>query len=364
MTWINADNRPNAPNVHLTTYTTEDHNATWTRAFNPATKENGVNVYEWMLRYTRTSAGGSVGGSGAGAVPGSVKANAGADIKIDKSWNFAPLLNGTLSTAPGGWLTKWTWTKVAGPASYTIANPNAAQTRVSGLGAGTYTFRLTVTSNTGVVGTDDVNVIVSGTGGTTGSPTVKVNAGADLTIDKSWNFAPLLNGTLSTVPGGGWFVKSVWTKIAGPASFSITSPNATQTRVSGLSVGTYTFRLTMTTNTGVVGTDDVNVIVTGTGGTTGSSAVKVNAGADAKINKSWNFAPLLNGTLSKVAGGGWFVKSAWTKIAGPASYSIASPSATQTRVSGLAVGTYTFRLTMTTNTGAVGTDDVNVVVVP
>ena len=152
--WINADNPSNASNVHMTTYTSgESHNTTWFKAFNPLTKENGINIYEWMLRYKRT-------GTGVVTTPPPVQApppvtptppttptgatptaKAGADATIHKSWNFAPLLNGTTSTIPGGWFTSAKWTKVSGPDDYVMVNANTLQTRVTLPTVGVYTFR-------------------------------------------------------------------------------------------------------------------------------------------------------------------------------------------------------------------------------
>jgi len=53
-------------------------------------------------------------------------------------------------------------TKVSGPASYTIANPNNAQTSVTNLAAGIYVFRLTAISSLSASPIyDDVQVTVN-----------------------------------------------------------------------------------------------------------------------------------------------------------------------------------------------------------
>ena len=158
--WIKNYNSRNAANIRLTTYTTESHNATWARAFNPATKVKGMNVYEWMLQYTRKGNSGLSAKPDPGSDSRPVLINAGADVTIRKWWKFSPLLNGTLTTVPHGWVTRWHWSKVSGPPSYSIAHPAAAKTRVSGLSVGTYIFRLTVTATTGAVASDDVKIVV------------------------------------------------------------------------------------------------------------------------------------------------------------------------------------------------------------
>jgi len=50
---------------------------------------------------------------------------------------------------------------VSGPAPYLIATPNAGKTKVTGLIAGTYVFRVTVTDNEGETSTDDVTVTMT-----------------------------------------------------------------------------------------------------------------------------------------------------------------------------------------------------------
>jgi dienelactone hydrolase len=171
--WIKSDNPANASNVNITVYTGgESHNTTWFKAFNPATYMNGVNIYQWMLKYRRTGAG--VPTPAPTPAPptktptptptppaaGGATAHAGTDVTIYKRWNFAPLLNGTRSTIPGGWFTSMSWTKVGGPSTYKFANGNASQTRVSFTGTGVYTFRLTVKTNKGATATDDVVITV------------------------------------------------------------------------------------------------------------------------------------------------------------------------------------------------------------
>jgi len=177
ISWIKADNPGNAANVKLTVLTAnEDHNTTWAKAFNPANRWDGYNVYEWMLRYQRTGTGVTV--TSPAPPPATTPtppvtpappttpaaapvARAGADVTINKWWNFSPLLNGTTSTISGGWFVSAKWTKIAGPATYSIANANAFQTRVTLPEVGVYTFRLTVTTNKGATATDDINITVN-----------------------------------------------------------------------------------------------------------------------------------------------------------------------------------------------------------
>src|SRR5262249_16598319 len=56
---------------------------------------------------------------------------------------------------------------------------------------------------------------------------------------------------------------------------------------------------------------------------------------------------------------------AWTQTSGPRSATVAAPTSASTNITGLSTsGTYTFKLAVTDNQGAVGVDSVSVVVDP
>ncbi|MBL7699012.1 MAG: hypothetical protein JNK79_12685 [Chitinophagaceae bacterium] len=262
--WIDARNTTMAPQTKLTVYSSESHNATWARAFNPTSRTDGYNIYEWLLRYKRGTAA-----APAPAPPtstgGKPVARAGADQVIPLSWKYMPFLNGTKSDDADGWIAKFKWTKISGPSSYWFSAPNAGQTKANGLVAGTYVFRLTVTDNKGNTAYDDVKVTMTtsdnaSAGSTTGAPIA--NAGTDRSIPKSWNYMPRLNATLSKDPGG-WITKFKWTKVSGPSG-SWFYPNSmiAEPKVEGLKPGTHIFRVTVTDNSGKTDTDDVAITIT------------------------------------------------------------------------------------------------------
>jgi hypothetical protein len=298
ISWIDARNTTMAPQTKLTIWSGVSHNGTWGRAFNPTTKVDGYNLYEWLLLHKR--AAGSVTQSpttpttptqpttptapttptptpptGGNIAP---VAHAGADQSIPVSWNYFPFLNSTTSTDADGWLVGHKWTKVSGPAQYSFSAPNSAQTKANGLVAGTYVFRITVTDNKGATAYDDVTVVMTGnsttpptTPTTPTSPTTptppssvgapKAYAGADQKIPISWKYFPLINATTST-DANGWIKSFKWTKVSGPSSYLIVAPNAGKTKVTGLVAGTYVFRVTVTDNDNLSSTDDVTITMT------------------------------------------------------------------------------------------------------
>jgi len=140
--WIDSRNTLYASKTKLTIWSGTSHNDTWWKTFNPVTRVDGYNIYEWMLRYTRTTP----------------VANAGRDQTIPVSWKYYPNLNATLSIDADGWIKSFKWSKISGPSSYWFSNTLAAQTKVNGLVAGTYVFRVTVTDNSGKTDIDDVKI--------------------------------------------------------------------------------------------------------------------------------------------------------------------------------------------------------------
>lgn len=156
ISWIDARNSAYASRTKLTVWSGISHNSTWGKAFNPATKVDGYNLYQWLLLYKRGTTTSSP--APVPSTSGAPVANAGPDQTIPISWKYYPFLNSTKSKDADGWLTKFRWTKVSGPSAYWFSAPSAAQTKANGLVAGTYVFRVTVTDNSGKTDTDDVTV--------------------------------------------------------------------------------------------------------------------------------------------------------------------------------------------------------------
>jgi beta-glucanase (GH16 family) len=212
-------------------------------------------------------------------------ANAGADKAVTLPTSSVTL-NGT-GTDSDGTITAYAWTRQSGPNNPTLTNANTANLTASGLIAGTYVFRLTVTDNQGAAAFDDVNVVVSGNTPPTAS------AGADQSITLPAN-SVTLNGAGSD-PGGS-ITGYAWIRVSGPNNPTMTNANTASLTASGLIAGNYVFRLTVTDNGGLTGSDEVSVTVasapagnlalnktvtvssTENAGTPGSAAVDGNAG--------------------------------------------------------------------------------------
>jgi Secretion system C-terminal sorting domain/PKD domain len=373
---INITLPVNATTLNGTASTDVDGTITtyaWTKISGPATfaianaaaASTGLNnlvqgVYSFRLRVTDNA--GAVSSDTVkvtvnAAAPGNQNplADAGGDINLVLPVN-STTLNGTASTDPDGTITIYAWTKISGPATFTIANAGIASTGVSNLVQGVYSFRLQVTDNAGATSADTVIVTVDVVAPPANLPPV-ANAGTDISITLPVN-TTTLNGTGSSDPDG-TITNYSWTKISGPAQFSIASPAAASTALNNLVQGVYLFRLRVTDNSNARTSDTVKVTVNPAPPPPNQAPI-ANAGADITITLPTNTATL-DGSASSDPDGS-ITSYAWTKISGPAQFTIANGSTTSTGVSNLVQGVYSFRLQVTDNSGATASDTVKVTV--
>jgi hypothetical protein len=160
----------------------------WNTFYDPNYREtvNGksMNIYEWMLQFSRTG----------GIAPPQNQppvANAGPDQSITLPANSVNV-NGTGTDADGS-ISAYNWTWVSGPSQYSISNPRIANPTISNLTSGNYSFRLTVTDNKGATGSDDINIVVNAAppppppSGTAKNVRVNLYAGANPYTTAGWN---------------------------------------------------------------------------------------------------------------------------------------------------------------------------------
>ena len=278
-------------------------------------------------------------------VTGTPVAIAGANQTITLPVNTATL-TGSGSESGGGTIVSYAWIQLSGPSTATITTAGQAQTAISALVQGVYTFQLTVTDNSGVTATDVTKVTVNAAVPPPATPVA--NAGANQTITLPVNSATLTGSGSET---GGTIVSYKWAQLSGPSTVTPGTANQAQTSVSGLLQGVYTFQLTVTDNSGVTATDVTKITV--------NAAVPppatpiANAGANQTITLPTN-SVTLTGSGSET--GGTIVSYKWTELSGPSTVTPANANQAQTTVGGLLQGVYTFQLTVTDNSGVTATD--------
>ncbi|HEX4375228.1 MAG TPA: PKD domain-containing protein, partial [Puia sp.] len=278
-------------------------------------------------------------------------ANAGTSQTITLPKNSTSL-NGSASSDPDGTIVSYSWTELSGTSTATITGGTTATPTVSGLVAGTYTFQLTVTDNSGVTAKASVKITVVAAAN---QPPV-ANAGANQTITLPLD-SVTLNGSASSDPDG-TISSYAWTQISGPSTGTIRSAESVTTIATDLVQGTYSFKLTVKDNGGATDVDTVNIIV--------NAAVNLppiaNAGPSQTITLPTS-TTTLDGTASSDPDG-TIASYVWTELSGPSTATITGGTTAIPSLSGLTVaGRYTFQLTVTDNNGATSKASVRITVV-
>ncbi|MDB5202085.1 MAG: hypothetical protein JWQ27_1494 [Ferruginibacter sp.] len=271
-------------------------------------------------------------------------ANAGADIFINAPASAASL-NGSASYDPDGSNLQFLWEQVSGNAA-TISNAGLAQTTVSNLSAGAYTFKLTVTDDSSATHTDLVQMLVN-------QPPVS-NAGTDQAITLPANNVTVSGSSSNDSDGS--IVSYAWRKVSGPTGGTIAAATSMQTAIGFTYTGSYVFELKVTDNRGAAGLDSIIILVNPDPNTPPVS----NAGADKAIQLPVNKV-FVDGRASNDPGG-TITGYNWSYINGPTGAVINTATKDTTSISFTNSGVYTFRLTVTDNGGLSATDDVLVTV--
>ncbi|HUB61133.1 MAG TPA: hypothetical protein VL978_10545, partial [Puia sp.] len=132
--YINEPPAPVPPAME-TIFNNDVHDA-WTATYSPSLNVNNMNIYEWMLQYTRLSPTGN----------NPPVVTVGAPQSITNPTSTATLTGSATDSL--GTITSHVWTFVSGPNTPTIDSPTSYTTGVAGLTvAGTYIFSLSVTDN-------------------------------------------------------------------------------------------------------------------------------------------------------------------------------------------------------------------------
>lgn len=262
-------------------------------------------------------------------------------------------LDGSSSIDPDGMISEWLWTKISGPASFTMEEAFAPKTKIKSLVEGIYLFELKVTDDKGLFDADTVQVSV---GDSHINQTPIANAGANQTITLPTNSISV-SGSGSTDAENN-IISYVWKKIAGPATFTIVNANAMLTSITDMVEGVYQFELRVTDGVGVFSLDTMMVVVNGLAQP--NRPPIANAGSDYTIIFPANFT--IDGSGSSDPDNN-IISYLWTKISGPTSFIISNANDTKATLTNLIVGIYQFELKVTDAGGLFSIDTVQIKVV-
>ncbi|MCM5529388.1 PKD domain-containing protein [Parasegetibacter sp. NRK P23] len=217
------------------------------------TYKKGSNIFQWMLRQGDTTLVGSTTTTPAPAGPPIVTVGATQNLQLPLSLTT---ISGTATAQGTKKIASVSWAQTSGPVTALLASPLSLTTTVSNLlTSGTYVYTLTAKDDAGLQASASVTVNVAPLLAV--APTV--NAGTDKSITLPTS-SVTITGTASG-NSGATITKTTWTQISGPGTAVIGNAAALSTTVSGLTAGTYIFRITATDSNGKTSTDDVSVVV-------------------------------------------------------------------------------------------------------
>ncbi len=282
--------------------------------------------------------------------PGGPKANAGPDQSLPTG-TTSTTLPGSGTTANGPLTYKWT--KKSGPASGTLTNDTQATASLSGLVEGTYVYELRVTDATSAFDFDNVNITVQPAAA---NQNPVANAGSNQTVTLPLPTGLELSGTGTDNDGS--IASYAWTQVSGPTVTMGPPVNQPKVKLTNLLVGTYKFQLTVKDDKGASGSAQVTIIVNAAA--TNQLPV-VNAGA----TKTLFITPPATTAATSLAVAasdpdGTISTYLWEKKSGGGGNFGPPVNQASLNITGLTVGTYTFRCTVTDNSGGSAYSEVQI----
>lgn len=279
------------------------------------------------------------------------EANAGEDKIIYLPHNNITL-NGSMSLDDHA-ITTWEWTKSPDDANKAVdmQDTRTPILKLSNLEEGIYTFILKVTDSAGQSSTAQVHVFVKPP---TNKPPV-ANAGQNITISlpQTWAAIDASNSTDDNK-----IMAFKWELLEGPSSVTFENANSSKTNVTGLTKGTYTFKVSVTDDNNNVASDKVYVIVN----QNKNQKPTADAGTDFEVELPKNIVTL-NGSNSK---DDWaIVKWKWTRDPNSLAIGNIAEKTDESPVlilTDLAVGKYIFNLTVFDEQGLSDSDTVTLTV--
>ena len=270
-------------------------------------------------------------------------ANAGANQSITLPTNSVTLSG----SGSGGVINSYLWSLLSGScAGCNFTNNTSASTGFTGLVAGIYSVRLRVGNDDGNFGYDTVQITVYA---------APIAPTCDAGVTPVTITLPVNSVGLTATGSGANAVSFLWSKVSGTGG-SITSPTSASTTATGLTQGSYVYRITVTDNvSGLTCTSDKSITVNAA---TPLIPPTVNAGINQAIQLPTNSVTV---TATAVASSGSITGYQWIKVTGGAA-TITSATSASTTITGLVAGVYTFSVTATQTNGLTATDTVQITV--
>ncbi len=293
-----------------------------------------------------------------------LKVSAGSNETIQLPLDSVALKGSASDPNSGGEITSYSWVMIGAPGSdkYSFSTRTVASTELKTLAAGVYTALLTVKDNFGLSASDSVVITVdaasststgtSTTGSSSNITPLTVSAGGNQTIILPVDSTSMIANT--SADAGDSIISYQWSYISGPTQYAMRNPDASRAEAYNLTVGTYTFALTVTDNSGRNASD--TVVVTVDASIQSPKAVIANTDTVVSLTDSLTAnGYALVGSESLAPTGGSLTSYVWLELAGPSEVTLSAADSANTNINGLALGNYLFQLTVTDNLGRTST---------
>jgi hypothetical protein len=311
---------------------------TFSNVSSPVSTVNGLILGVYTLKWTAT------GG------PYCAPSESTMTITVGQSANAGPdqtLCNQTATVLSGNEGSTGTWSSLAGPTTPTITGNSNNTAVVTGMSAGTYIFRYTITSGGCGTLTDDMSVTVS-------PPPSAAKISTGFGTQELCTSAGTSIAFQADVPTGG--STGVWSIINAPAGSTATLSSTTNPSITLNNInksGTYLLQWTVTSTncTGTQSSNDIARLTVYDPPTTALPMTNQPAACTSQIQ--------LTGTTPIIGVG------TWTFISGPTTPTIDAPNSATTTISGITTASatpYIFRWTIANGTCTPSSQDVSVTV--
>lgn len=218
------------------------------------------------------------------------------------------------------------WRQLTGPGVINFSSPKTSATNIMADIDGTYGIKLTASDQVGNVCTADLKLIWETT-----VPTVSV--GPDIATNKEY----LIDA--ASVEGSSFS----WSQVSGPGTIAFSNPSAEDTKVSANLDGDYTLRLTITTVSGLIAFDELNLRWDTTGPT-------VTVGPDLQKR----YRAILDAKTKDA------VSFEWKKVAGPGKVTFSNADLEDTALIADQAGVYEISLSVKDQAGNLSSDSVQI----
>ncbi len=304
----------------------------WSTTFNPNWRPQGLNVYEWMLQYTR---------GGEQEPPPDVKVHAVINAPDTVVFNRRTpvLLDGSGSYSDDHSRLFYKWECISGPAGFNITNATDDKSYFAVRQAGQYVLKLTVFSGWGNSASQTKTITV---------------------VDRPQPVAIIKNDSVVALPANaieldasasydryGKIVAFDWQYISGPQYFSASNRKKPSLQLQRLTAGVYRFSVIVTNDAGLRDTATTSFKVVGTPPANKPPVAVIKNDAVVVLPKD---SILLDASTS-YDNRGKVAAYNWQYVSGPSGFVMSTDNASSIMIKKLQAGAYRFGVIVTDDAG-------------